>query len=350
MKILIALLFILYSLCVFSQSKHGDGFFKEYHKNGNLKTEGVYKNDYKVGLWKDYYENGQLKKENVFMTNGKWTGYKRLYSKDGILSSETKPDGNVGLIEKHYFDNGDLKREFLLVASNDGKRFLKAGVYKEFYENGTLKIESSYSKNNLVGVWKQFYPTKGIEWEVDYSNDYKQGTYRQFYKNGKIKAEGLHNFDLKNGEEKQYDSIGNETRKLKYKKGVLKNASKIPTSVIVKVPDGVIEKVPVYSGCESEFGNAAKKKCMSTAISHFVVDKFNTTFGGDTSLKGAQKIYVIFKIDEIGNVVDIRARAKHKALEAEAIRVLSLLPKMTPGFQYGKPVKVPYSLPIIFKI
>jgi hypothetical protein len=50
----------------------------------------------------------------------------------------------------------------------------------------------------------------------------------------------------------------------------------------------------------------------------------------------------------MGHVFDIRARAPHKALEAEAIRVIALLPKITPGFQFGEPVIVPYSLPIIF--
>ncbi|WP_412176266.1 energy transducer TonB [Formosa sp. PL04] len=34
----------------------------------------------------------------------------------------------------------------------------------------------------------------------------------------------------------------------------------------------------------------------------------------------------------------------------EAIRVLSLLPKMQPGTQKGKAVTVPYYLPIVFKI
>lgn len=350
MRILTVLLFIFCSFCVFAQSKHEDGGFKEYYKNGNTKTEGVYKNNYKVGRWKEYYENGQLKKENVFKANGNWTGYKRLYSEKGLLSIETQPEGNGGLTEKHYFNNGNLKREFTKIAKSNEKGFLKTGIYKEFYENGILKIKGGFNENLLVGVWKHFYPTSEIEWEVDYSNNYKQGTYRQFYKNGKVKVEGFHNLGLKHGEEKQYDYTGNETKKLKYRNGELKNASKIPVSEIVEVPDGAIEKVPLYPGCEEELDNVSKKKCMSIAISKFVCSKFNTTFGRDTNLKGEQKIYVIFKVDEMGNIIDIMAKAKHRALEAEAIRVFALLPKMTPGFQYGEPVKVPYSLPIVFKI
>jgi protein TonB len=58
----------------------------------------------------------------------------------------------------------------------------------------------------------------------------------------------------------------------------------------------------------------------------------------------------MFKIDKKGEIVDIRARAPHKRLEKEAIRVVSILPKMKPGRQRGKAVGVKYSLPIVFNV
>ena len=117
----------------------------------------------------------------------------------------------------------------------------------------------------------------------------------------------------------------------------------------VEVPFTVIENVPVFPGCESG-SNDAKRKCMSDKISEFVRRKFNTDLAGDFGLTGRQRINVIFKIDKSGNVVGIRARAPHPRLQAEAERVVNLLPKMLPGKQRGKPVVVPYSLPIIFEV
>ena len=117
----------------------------------------------------------------------------------------------------------------------------------------------------------------------------------------------------------------------------------------VEVPFTVIENVPVFPGCESG-SNDAKRKCMSDKISEFVRRKFNTDLAGDLGLTGRQRINVIFKIDKSGNVVGIRARAPHPRLQAEAERVVNLLPKMLPGKQRGKPVVVPYSLPIIFEV
>ena len=117
----------------------------------------------------------------------------------------------------------------------------------------------------------------------------------------------------------------------------------------VEVPFAVIENVPEYPGCERG-SNAEKRKCMSDKIAKFVQRKFDTDLAGDLGLSGRQRISVIFKIDKSGNVTGVRSRAPHPRLEKEAARVIKMLPKMKPGRQRGKPVIVPYSLPITFQV
>ena len=117
----------------------------------------------------------------------------------------------------------------------------------------------------------------------------------------------------------------------------------------IVVPFAIIENVPVFPGCEKG-NNDVRKKCMSNKITKFVQRKFDTDLAGDLGLSGRQKISVIFRIDKNGDVVGVQARAPHPRLEKEAIRVISLLPKMKPGRQRGKAVIVPYSLPIIFQV
>ena len=101
----------------------------------------------------------------------------------------------------------------------------------------------------------------------------------------------------------------------------------------VEVPFAVIENVPVFPGCERG-NNEKRRKCMSEKISKFVQRKFNTDLAGDLGLTGRQRISVIFKVDKIGNVTGVRARAPHPRLEKEAIRVIGLLPKMQPGKEF----------------
>ena len=111
------------------------------------------------------------------------------------------------------------------------------------------------------------------------------------------------------------------------------------------VPFAIIENVPVYPGCKGS--NAEKKKCFSANIQKHVNKKYNTGLAGDLGLSpGKKRVFVMFKIDKTGKIVDVRARGPHARLEKEAIRVISLLPTMTPGKQRGRSVGVKYTLPI----
>ncbi len=116
------------------------------------------------------------------------------------------------------------------------------------------------------------------------------------------------------------------------------------------VPFATIENVPVFPGCEGS-DNMILKKCMSENIARVVSENFDMKLVKSLDLKPRKyRIAVQFKIDKTGNVVDIRSRADHEMLEAEAIRVVSLLPQMRPGKQRGQEVGVLYALPIIFEV
>ena len=116
-----------------------------------------------------------------------------------------------------------------------------------------------------------------------------------------------------------------------------------------KVSPEVIESVPIFPGC-NRGSNKKKRKCMSEKIAKFVERKFNTDIAADLGLTGRQRIMVIFKIDTLGNITGVRARAPHPKIEQEAVRVINLLPKMKPGIQNGKPVIVPYSFPMTLQV
>lgn len=114
------------------------------------------------------------------------------------------------------------------------------------------------------------------------------------------------------------------------------------------LPFAAIEKVPTYPGCSGD--NEEMKKCFSERISRFVGENFNTKLGEELGLLGRQRIAVQFKIDKTGKIVNVRARAPKPELEAEAIRVVKLLPQMQAGEQKGEKVGVLYSLPIVFEV
>ncbi|NMH87206.1 M56 family metallopeptidase [Flavivirga algicola] len=115
------------------------------------------------------------------------------------------------------------------------------------------------------------------------------------------------------------------------------------------VPFSVLDRAPIFPECK-DVDIAKQKACFSRMVSEHVNRNFNTKKADSLNLKGRQRINVIFKINKEGGIVDVRSRAPHKALEAEAVRVIKTLPKMVPGEYEGKKVNTFYSLPIIFEV
>ncbi len=117
-----------------------------------------------------------------------------------------------------------------------------------------------------------------------------------------------------------------------------------------EIPYSIVDKTPLFPGCDINDSSEEKRLCFNSKLSSFVAKNFNTNLGKDIGLSGEQKIYVLFKIDTNGDIVDIKSRAPHPELDAEAIRIIKMLPKMVPGEHQGKKVVVPYYLPIKFQI
>jgi protein TonB len=63
------------------------------------------------------------------------------------------------------------------------------------------------------------------------------------------------------------------------------------------------------------------------------------------------KVVVKFVINEDGTISDIAViKSVDPALDAEAIRIVSKFPKWQPGMYDDKPVKVSFTLPIVFNL
>lgn len=112
----------------------------------------------------------------------------------------------------------------------------------------------------------------------------------------------------------------------------------------------LVEQVPIFPGCEGLSSNLERKQCMNDKIAKLVRRKFDTSVGESIGLKGKQKFYVQFKIDQTGSVTEIRTNSKHNLLDKEAKRVIGKIPKMQPGKQHNTNVSVIYNLPINFQM
>lgn len=63
------------------------------------------------------------------------------------------------------------------------------------------------------------------------------------------------------------------------------------------------------------------------------------------------RVTVQFVVDKDGSIKNVRTlRGVNSDLDAEAIRVIQSMPKWKPGTQKGEPVKVKYTVPVMFRI
>ena len=104
------------------------------------------------------------------------------------------------------------------------------------------------------------------------------------------------------------------------------------------VPYSQIEKKPTFQG--EDAGTFAR-----WVTQHL-------SYPAEAKADGLQgRVMVSFDICEDGAVRNVRVlRSVHETLDAEAVRVISSSPKWEPGIQDGKPVKVSFQFPVIFKL
>lgn len=115
-----------------------------------------------------------------------------------------------------------------------------------------------------------------------------------------------------------------------------------------EVPFAVIEEVPTFPGCE-KLAKSERRQCFQDRMDRHVRRTFRyPEIAQEMGIQG--RVYVSFVIDENGNITKIQVRGPDKNLEGEARRIIEKLPKMVPGRQRGRPVRVPFSYPITFRL
>ncbi|GGW29678.1 energy transducer TonB [Arenibacter certesii] len=112
------------------------------------------------------------------------------------------------------------------------------------------------------------------------------------------------------------------------------------------IPFAVIEDVPIFPGCENE---KDKRACFNEMMQKHISKNFRyPEIAQEMGVQG--RVNIMFVIQKDGSIGNVRMRGPDKNLEAEAARIIEKLPKMTPGKQRGRAVRVPFSIPITFKL
>lgn len=282
---------------------------------------------------------------------------KKVEIKDSAdyIRTVSPPDSGTGFyrITEHY-KNGKLK---LTGESSRTDVMNFEGEKITYYENGAKKSVSNYNKGRLVGFIHEFFPngkpylvkdpSKVMSMSLDddimanydslgkqlvvngngycklYDEDFKTVIAEGAVKEGK--RHGVWRFNDKN--ETRVETYSGE----KFVEGQLTTAA----GEIIRYTQREI--APEFKG-----GGKAFTKFLSKNIKYPKFERKNNIQG---------KVYVSFVVEKDGTLTDIIiARAPSEGLADEALRLFQLSPLWTPGIQYGRPVRVQYTVPISFTI
>lgn len=99
----------------------------------------------------------------------------------------------------------------------------------------------------------------------------------------------------------------------------------------------VVENMPDFPG-----GQAALMQYLAKNIKYPTIAQENGTQG---------RVIVQFVVNKDGSIVDAKVvRSVDPYLDKEALRVINTMPKWKPGMQRGKPVRVKFTVPVMFRL
>ena len=121
------------------------GLWTSYYPNGNKRSEGYFKNDYRIGHWTNWYENGKLRSEaeyDVFTVK----------ISDTSFSSSRNINGY-----KEYYESGIMKYHFLY--NNKG---LPVEVWSAWDSTGALNSKRFFNKQNIEDSMITYYSNGNV--------------------------------------------------------------------------------------------------------------------------------------------------------------------------------------------
>ncbi len=218
----------------------------------------------------------------------------------------------------HLESNGLYKTEDRLIKRNKlemtgyftaKKNGLRNGLFVYYDENEDKTHEGAYNLDINEGDWKYYYTGTSNIWHIDKYQNGKVIELTSYYQSGKLKRR------------EKYDNDGH-----------------------------AIGKCLDEEGKEITF-TAFHPKGKPTFNLHEYIAQ-NLHYPAEASGDNVQgKVMVKFAVTETGTISDIEViQHLSEACDKEAVRIVSMMPKWNLYIVDDKPVKIFFSLPIVFKL
>jgi len=181
------------------------GYWKVKYDNGAIKYTANFINDKPIGEMRRYFDDNSLKAIIIFNKSG-IKSYAKLYYQSGPIAAEgiyinsvkdstwkyysfytkaltcteTYSMGKRNGKTINFFTSGKISEEI------NWKNDVRDGMWKQNYENGTVKMYSYFSNDKRTGPFIFNYPNGTPEWTGKYEEGLMEGKWVHYSDTGKI--------------------------------------------------------------------------------------------------------------------------------------------------------------------
>jgi len=189
------------------------------YPNGNIRYEGVFKDNHPVGEFKRYYENNTINAILVYSNNGN-DADATFYHPNGYISAQGK---YVNRMKEGKWKFFSLSVEGYLLNDEEYSKNLRNGLSLKFYTDSTIAEKVSFVNDRKEGEYLQYYASGRIFIKTVYSHGLLNGKFEVLFENGKPEISGFYKNNFREGKWLIYNEDGTLKYELNYTAGVTKD-------------------------------------------------------------------------------------------------------------------------------
>ncbi|MBI1891267.1 MAG: hypothetical protein HYS18_11505 [Burkholderiales bacterium] len=82
--------------------------------------------------------------------------------------------------------SGQVRYRYSRYLSEDGTRWIRHGLFREYHENGAIISEGNYEHGVEHGLWRDYYPNGKLAAEGQYDKGIECGRWRYWNADGSV--------------------------------------------------------------------------------------------------------------------------------------------------------------------
>lgn len=233
------------------------------------------------------------------------------------------------------------------VTFDDQRMTNRQGVYHEYTDEGLLLKEGNYANDAAQGHWKIYKHNSDIlEEEGNYDESDKHGLWKTYDFKGRLKEEVNYYIGEKEGAFIVYDTLGNITNSGEYREDTIFTQTKEETLLKEKV----VEQLPYLAQVDHITDVEVRHQVSDNALLKYLYS--SVKYPRSARKYGITgRALVQFVVEKDGSVGDIKVlRGYCRDISNSITKTVKKMPRWKPGLQDGEPVRVIYTLPVVFKL